>query len=220
MIEKRLPGTSGRRERSAKSQAQTTTKAGFMNSDGWTLSGPKSIQRRAPFTSMPKNSAITITTSAPASMMIDMRRTPRGERSEVASITAMEGNRKSACRLTKWNGSSPIFSATGGLAAKDSTMPPIIRIRKAARNQRSIDHHQSVMRPFLARLDMAQPFEESSVAGSAATSWRNVSPRTSKFRNWSKLAQAGDRRTTSSSPVRAASRAASSTATSNVPEIS
>jgi hypothetical protein len=51
---KRLPGISGWRARAANSQAQTMTKAGFMNSDGWMEMPARSIQRRAPFTSTPK----------------------------------------------------------------------------------------------------------------------------------------------------------------------
>src|SRR5690606_23802492 len=50
---------------------------------------------------------------------------------------------------------------------------------------------------------------------------RNASPLTSKFLNWSKLAQAGDRRMTASPPVsREASCVACSTATATVPELS
>ncbi len=43
---KRLPGISGWRACSANSQAQTTTKAGFMNSDGWIEMPAIEIQRR------------------------------------------------------------------------------------------------------------------------------------------------------------------------------
>src|SRR5262249_47301539 len=53
---------------------------------------------------------------------------------------------------------------------------------------------------------------------SARTSSRNLSPRTSKLRYWSKEAQAGDSRTTGSATSDAsASAAASSTARSSVP---
>src|SRR5690606_12979765 len=55
----------------------------------------------------------------------------------------------------------------------------------------------------------------------ARTISRNASPRTSKFLNWSKLAQAGERRTTGSACVASlASRLACSTAAAIVPEIS
>src|SRR5690606_14728493 len=61
--------------------------------------------------------------------------------------------------------------------------------------------------------------------GVTPSSWctaaRNASPRTSKFLNWSKLAQAGESSTTlSSAGSAAASPAACSTAASSVPEIS
>src|SRR5690606_20361990 len=55
----------------------------------------------------------------------------------------------------------------------------------------------------------------------APTAVLKASPRTSKFLNWSKLAQAGDSSTAASPPPsRTASRAACSTATARVPEIS
>src|SRR5690606_22988176 len=55
----------------------------------------------------------------------------------------------------------------------------------------------------------------------ALTASRNAAPRASKFLYWSKLAQAGDRRTTGSGAgSSAASRAACSTATGIVSEIS
>ena len=50
---KRLPGMSGWRLCSAKSQAQMMTKAGLRNSDGWIESPASDTQRRAPFTSTP-----------------------------------------------------------------------------------------------------------------------------------------------------------------------
>ena len=71
-----------------------TTKAGFMNSDGWIDRPAKSIQRRAPLTSTPMNSAATISTSATASTISAVRRTCRGVRNEVAIITASAGTKK------------------------------------------------------------------------------------------------------------------------------
>ncbi len=52
--------------------------------------------------------------------------------------------RKSTWRLTKWNGSRPSRSATGGLAASDRTMPPSISAQRARPAvSRSTVHHQS-----------------------------------------------------------------------------
>src|SRR5690606_27545028 len=58
-------------------------------------------------------------------------------------------------------------------------------------------------------------------SASASAALRKASPRTSKFLNWSKLAQAGDNSTTASSASSfAASSAASETARSSVPATS
>ena len=51
------------------------TKAGFMNSDGWTESPASEIQRRDPFTSTPKKRAATIATMERARMTSAVRRT-------------------------------------------------------------------------------------------------------------------------------------------------
>ncbi|MNT48448.1 hypothetical protein D3C72_1852290 [compost metagenome] len=91
MMAKRLPGISGWRARSAKSHAQTMTKAGFMNSDGWIEKVPMEIQRRAPLTSMPKNSAKIIISSEAISMMTATRRTWRGDRKERPTMIASDG---------------------------------------------------------------------------------------------------------------------------------
>ena len=55
MRAKTLPGMSVRREFSAKSQAQMTTKAGFMNSEGWSERPTMLSQRREPLFSTPTN---------------------------------------------------------------------------------------------------------------------------------------------------------------------
>ena len=102
MSAKTLPGMSVRRVFSANSQATTTTKAGFMNSDGCSDRPKTSIQRRAPFTSMPTNSVASISTIETTSTISAVRRTCRGVRNEVPIITASAGTRKATWRLTKW----------------------------------------------------------------------------------------------------------------------
>ena len=75
---KTLPGMSVRRAFSANSQAMTTTKAGFMNSDGCSDRPKRLIQRRAPLTSMPTNSVAIISTIETTSTMSAARRAWRG----------------------------------------------------------------------------------------------------------------------------------------------
>ena len=80
----------------------TTTKAGFMNSDGCSERPARLSQRRAPLTSTPTNSVASISTMRDGEH--DQRRAPRlrGDRSEVAIITASAGKKKATWRLTKW----------------------------------------------------------------------------------------------------------------------
>ncbi len=82
---------------SAKAQAQSTTKAGLTNSDGCT----PAIQRREPFTSTPNASARTISAMLTTKTISAARRTWRGERKDVAIISAAAGATNAACRLTK-----------------------------------------------------------------------------------------------------------------------
>ena len=99
---KTLPGMSFRRVFSANSQATTTTKAGFMNSDGCSDMPKRSNQRRAPFTSTPMNSVTIIRTSATTRTISAVRRAICGDRKDVAIITASAGKKKKTWRLTKW----------------------------------------------------------------------------------------------------------------------
>ena len=79
------------------------------------------------------------------------RRIWRGDRNDVAIITTKAGARNITWRLTKWNGSSPMRVATGGLAASDSTMPASISTAIAASISRSTVHHQLAKRVRSAR---------------------------------------------------------------------
>ncbi len=67
--------------------AQTTANAGLRNSDGWTETPATYSQRRAPFTSAPKNSVATVAAKAIRKNAKADRRTPCGDISEVTSIT-------------------------------------------------------------------------------------------------------------------------------------
>ena len=75
-----------------KAQAARTTNAGLMNSDGWR---PK-IQRRAPLTSAPNISARMMSANDTANVSSAARRTWRGDRNEVAIISAAVGTSISA----------------------------------------------------------------------------------------------------------------------------
>ena len=82
---------------SVKAQAARTTNAGLMNSDGWR---PK-IQRRAPLTSAPNMSARMMSANERMNATSAARRMWRGDRNEVAIISAAVGTSISACRSTK-----------------------------------------------------------------------------------------------------------------------
>jgi muconolactone delta-isomerase len=155
MMANRLPGISGWRACSAKSHAQITTKAGLRNSDGWTETPRSEIQRRAPLTSTPMKSTSTMATRDPASMTSASLRMLRGDRKETPSMAPTAGSMKTIWRSTKWNSDRPMRSATAGLAAKDNTMPSTIRLKKAARNQRSTVHHQLATGPLSTRLTIS-----------------------------------------------------------------
>ena len=101
------------------------------------------IQRREPLTSGPNPSVATISTTEIANTIIALRRTWRGDMKETPIITTMDGSRNITWWLKKWNGSSPIRTATGGLAASDSTTPLSISARIAASSGQSTVHHQS-----------------------------------------------------------------------------
>ena len=78
-----LPGTSGRRLPSAKSQAVITMKAGFMNSEGWIEMPPRKSQRREPLISSPTKSTATIsarqTTSRISAVAAHLARREEGQ---------------------------------------------------------------------------------------------------------------------------------------------
>ena len=82
------------------------------------------IQRREPFTSGPSSSVATISAIETANTNSAVRRICRGDRNDTPIITMNDGSRNITWRLKKWNGSSPIRVATGGLAASDRMTPP------------------------------------------------------------------------------------------------
>ncbi|MCY1241992.1 hypothetical protein D9M72_549270 [compost metagenome] len=123
------------------------------------------IQRIEPLTSWPTKSTSTIMLSDTPSRMIAARRTCRGVRKEIATITTSDGSRKTAWRLTKWKLSRPMRSATAGLAAKDSMKPTPINRMKVARKNLSIVQNQSATGPRSARLTiLSVPFSGASCA--------------------------------------------------------
>ena len=65
--------------------------------------------------------------------------------------------------LKKWNGSSPIRVATGGLAASDSMMPASISAMIAASSRRSTVHHHSLKGVRCSRESMGCPLGQRSV---------------------------------------------------------
>src|SRR5262249_24767056 len=91
------------------------------------------------------------------------------------------------------------------------------RIRSCERcgcRGRAVDHHEPERDEAERDEDEQATLERLSLHRSASTSLRNVSPRSSKSRNWSKLAHAGDSRTTSPG---SASREACATAVARSP---
>ncbi len=62
-----------------------------MNSEGWIEKLPMEIHRRAPFTSIPKNSAKIIISRETISMMTATRRTWRGDRKDRPIMIASDG---------------------------------------------------------------------------------------------------------------------------------
>src|SRR5262249_34704084 len=128
---------------SANSHAATTTKAGFADSEAWMLTPSSVIQRREPFTSGPIASVTTIRMTLTAKMISAERRIARGDRKETPISTMKDGPRNITCRLKKWNGSSPIRVATGGLAASDRMTPESISASTAPSSGLSTVHHHS-----------------------------------------------------------------------------
>ena len=72
---------------SANIQAAKTIRPGLANSDGCRLNGPRFTHRAAPFTVSPMNGRAAMTTMAPNRARTAIRRTPRGDISEVVSMT-------------------------------------------------------------------------------------------------------------------------------------
>ena len=130
-----VAGISGRRADSANSHAASTTKAGLADSEAWMLTPIRVIQRREPLTSGPISSVATISAIETANTISAVRRICRGDRNDTPISTMKDGSRNSTWRLKKWNGSSPIRVATGGLAASDRMMPPSISAMIAAEQQ-------------------------------------------------------------------------------------
>ena len=114
-----------------------------MNSDGWR---PK-IQRRAPLTSAPNISARMISANETTNTTSAARRTWRGDRNEVAIISAAVGTSISACRSTKWKVVRFSRSATAGLAASAITRPITISAPNDPISQRSAVRIQSATGP-------------------------------------------------------------------------
>ncbi len=115
-----------------------------MNSEGWMLTPSRTSQRFAPLISGPATSVAITSARLMKKTIIASRRIARGESMEVPSMTTVAGTRKSACLCTKWNGSMPRRIATGGDAAKSSTIPISIKVRIAPTRSRSTVHHHSL----------------------------------------------------------------------------
>src|SRR6266700_1206939 len=152
-----VAGISGRRADSANSHAASTTNAGLADSDAWMLRPIRVIQRREPLTSGPSSSVATINATLNANTISAERRICRGDRNDTAISTIKDGSRKNTWRLKKWNGSSPILVATGGLAASDRIMPPSISAIIAASSRRSTVHHHSLRGLRCSRESMGLP---------------------------------------------------------------
>src|ERR1700759_2678573 len=82
-----VAGISGFRVDSANSQAAITTKAGFADSDAWTLTPTSVIQRREPLTSGPIRSVATIRMTESANTISAVRRICFGDMKDTPIIT-------------------------------------------------------------------------------------------------------------------------------------
>ncbi len=112
-----MPGKRGVRRPSLISQAATTAKQGFRNSDGCTERPGSEIQRRAPLISTPTTMVAAVSASAMTQPMIASRRMPRGDSSETATTQAPAAARKNTCLRMNMSREEPMRSATAGLAA-------------------------------------------------------------------------------------------------------
>ena len=115
------------------------------------------IQRREPFTSGPNANVATIKAMLTANTNSALRRICFGDMNDTAISTMKDGSRNNTCRLKKWNGSSPIRVATGGLAASDRMTPPSINANIAASSNLSTVHHHSENGVRWSRASMGVP---------------------------------------------------------------
>ena len=118
------------------------------------------------------------------------RRTCRGDRNEVAIISAAVGTSISAWRLTKWKVERLSRSATAGLAASAITRPITISATNDPISQRSAVRIQSATGPrsTLETMSSSLPLCARAPAAArrsshSATNARKASPRASKFAN-------------------------------------
>jgi hypothetical protein len=84
------------------------------------------------------------------------------------------GSRNITCRPKKWNGSSPMRVATGGLAASDRITPDSISTRIAPSSGLSTVHHQSESGVRSSREIMDVPNGQRSVPLVAEVGYRGV----------------------------------------------
>ena len=159
---------------SVKAQAARTTKAGLMNSEGCR---PK-IQRRAPLTSAPNMSARMMSANDTANVSNAARRTCRGDRNEVAIISAAVGISIKAWRLTKWKVERLSRSATAGLAASAITRPITISAMNDPISHRSAVRIQSATGPrsTLETMSSISPFARAFRTPRAARAIRRPAP--------------------------------------------
>ncbi len=91
-----MPGTSLRFWLSLNSQAVSTTKAGFTNSDGWIEKKPTCSQRLAPLISGPTSMVAAMSAIPTTKMMRLARRICFGVRVEAANMMTMAGKSRAA----------------------------------------------------------------------------------------------------------------------------
>ena len=187
---------SGCRRFRASQAATQTASASLASSEGWKANGPSGTQRRAPLTlwptsSTPARSTRLTTTKLGAILPPEGVRRPRGEQQRDEAEPGEERLAQEVLHRT-------------AVAAVDR-----------ARRRGAVDHHEPERGQRERDQDQDVRLELGSLHPSRfCTRRRNSSPRCTKSRNWSKLAQAGESRTTS--PGRA-SAAASATAASRSP---
>ena len=108
---------------SASSQATTTAKQGFRNSEGCMVpSSGKASQRRAPLVSKPMTRVAAVSASAPMQPRMARCRMLRGVSSETITISAAaSGEEHHLLGEEQYRASVPMRSATAGLAASIMT---------------------------------------------------------------------------------------------------